>query len=289
MVLVEEVKEDIIIGERESDFETDSELSDDESVFSDDDFDPASETLGDRIAALKDIVPPETRTSLKNTAAVVKDWSSWAANSTGNVLWWISTSALLVGLPLMLAIEDEAKITQQEREIQMQSQGQQQVSGEMNWVGRRFVMVASEWMCSGGVGILLCPRCCSMECSYTLAICATVLQPLQWNALLALAGSFTFAPPSLPPSLTPPNLPNTTNPSSWALDNPANQARLQALFPLASKLAQHQHQAPGTQTPGLCSRPWRCMAFSPLRLGCAWFCGRGGVLAHTNTHAGGIS
>lgn len=128
MVLVEEVKEDIIVGERESDFETDSEISDDESVFSEDDFDPSAETLADRIAALKDIVPPETRTSLKQTAGVVREWSTWAANSTGNVLWWISTSALLVGLPLMLSIEEEAKITQQEREMQMQSQGQQQVS-----------------------------------------------------------------------------------------------------------------------------------------------------------------
>lgn len=40
----------------------------------------------------------------------------------------MSTSALLVGLPLALAIEDEARVVAQEKEMQMQSAGQQQVS-----------------------------------------------------------------------------------------------------------------------------------------------------------------
>lgn len=128
MVLVEEVKEDIVLGERESDYETDSEISDDESVMSEDDFDPSSETLADRLAALKDIVPPETRTALAASAEKVSALAKWAANGSGQVAWWVTTSALLVGLPLALAIEDEARITQQEREMQMQSAGQQQVS-----------------------------------------------------------------------------------------------------------------------------------------------------------------
>jgi len=127
MVLVEEVKEDIIL-ERESDFETDSEVSDDESVLSEDDFDPSSETLYDRIAALKDAVSPETRSSVAATVETVKGWTSWAFGAGGQLAWWATTSALLIGLPLALAIEDEARITQQEREMQMQSAGQQQVS-----------------------------------------------------------------------------------------------------------------------------------------------------------------
>jgi import receptor subunit TOM22 len=126
MVLVEEVKEDVIV-DRESDYETESEFSDDVSVASDDDFDP-NETLAERIAALKDIVPPETRTAVAKSADAVVGWAKWAASGTGQVAWWVTTSALLVGLPLALAIEDEARITQQEREMQMQSAGQQQVS-----------------------------------------------------------------------------------------------------------------------------------------------------------------
>lgn len=127
MVLVEEVKEDIFAGERESDFETDSEISDDESVVSEDDFDADAETIFDRIAALKDIVPPTTRTSIVATTDSIKSWAAWALASSGQVAWWATTSALLVGLPLALAIEDEARISQQEREMQMQSAGQQQV------------------------------------------------------------------------------------------------------------------------------------------------------------------
>jgi import receptor subunit TOM22 len=130
MVLVEEVKEDIILGdgERESDFETDSEISDDESVVSEDDFDASAESLYDRFVALKDVVSPDTRTSVAATVESVKDWTSWAFGASGQLAWWATTSALLIGLPLALAIEDEARITQQEREMQMQSAGQQQVS-----------------------------------------------------------------------------------------------------------------------------------------------------------------
>lgn len=129
MVLVEEVKEEIIV-DRESDYETESEFSEDdaESVISEDDFDPSTETFADRVAALKDIVPPETRKSLANTAETIKSWSSSAYNLSGNIAWWVCTSAILVALPLALASENEAMITQQERELQMQSTGQQQVS-----------------------------------------------------------------------------------------------------------------------------------------------------------------
>lgn len=60
--------------------------------------------------------------------ARARSWAEWGLSQAGNIAWIVSTSALLVGLPLALAIEDETRITQQEREMQMQSQGQQQVS-----------------------------------------------------------------------------------------------------------------------------------------------------------------
>ena len=132
MVLVEEVPEEVLLqeGENESDFETDSNVSDTSSIFSDndDDFSPDKETLYDRLAALKDIVPPQTRTSLSATYHSASAWTWWGVAGAGTVAWWVSTSALLVGLPLALAIEDETRVVQQEREMQMQSAGQQQVS-----------------------------------------------------------------------------------------------------------------------------------------------------------------
>lgn len=88
----------------------------------------ADESFLDRIAALVDIVPPSTRHSISSrisrTAAVLKRGGKIA----GNVVWVVTTSALLVALPLALSLEDEAKIVAQEKEMLEQQQGAQQVS-----------------------------------------------------------------------------------------------------------------------------------------------------------------
>ncbi|KAI0269918.1 mitochondrial import translocase subunit Tom22 [Gloeopeniophorella convolvens] len=91
---------------------------------------PVDESLLDRIAALKDIVPPTTRHSIvskiSNTASAIKRTTKFA----GNVIWVVTTSALLIGLPLALILEDEAKVVAQENEMLAQQQGaQQMVSG----------------------------------------------------------------------------------------------------------------------------------------------------------------
>ena len=130
MVLVEEVPEDVLLreDERESDFETDSNASEASSIFSDDDdFSPVNESIYDRFVALGDIVPPQTRSNLRSSYVTTKSWTWWGVQSAGTLAWWVSTSALLVGLPLALAIEDETRVVQQERDMQLQSAGQQQV------------------------------------------------------------------------------------------------------------------------------------------------------------------
>ncbi|KAF8908928.1 mitochondrial import translocase subunit Tom22 [Gymnopilus junonius] len=85
------------------------------------------ESFFDRIAALKDIVPPTTRhnifTRISKTASFVKKGSK----VIGNIVWVVTTSALLVGLPLALVVEDEAKIVAQEKEMLEQQQGAQQM------------------------------------------------------------------------------------------------------------------------------------------------------------------
>ncbi|PPQ89656.1 hypothetical protein CVT25_013843 [Psilocybe cyanescens] len=85
------------------------------------------ETFFDRVAALKDIVPPTTRhnivTRISKTASFVKK----SSKVIGNIVWVITTSALLVGLPLALVVEDEAKAVAQEKEMLEQQQGAQQM------------------------------------------------------------------------------------------------------------------------------------------------------------------
>ncbi|KAH6912530.1 mitochondrial outer membrane translocase complex, subunit Tom22 [Coprinopsis sp. MPI-PUGE-AT-0042] len=83
------------------------------------------ESFSERLAALVDIVPPSTRHSISSkiskTASVVKKTSK----VFGNLIWVVTTSALLVALPLALALEDEAKIVAQEKEMMEQQQGAQ--------------------------------------------------------------------------------------------------------------------------------------------------------------------
>jgi import receptor subunit TOM22 len=91
------------------------------------------ETFFDRVAALVDIVPPTTRQKISSrvstTASVVKT----VGQRLGQLAWIITTSALLVGLPLALSLEDEARIVAQEKEIAAQQQGAQQVGAIPSW------------------------------------------------------------------------------------------------------------------------------------------------------------
>ncbi|KDE06291.1 hypothetical protein MVLG_03331 [Microbotryum lychnidis-dioicae p1A1 Lamole] len=84
-------------------------------------FDASTESFSSRFYALKDMIPPSTRASLHNSAATLHSWA-WSLGTLGGSAAWIAcTSAILVGLPLMLAIEGEAGLVQQE----LQYMGQQ--------------------------------------------------------------------------------------------------------------------------------------------------------------------
>ncbi|KIJ53439.1 hypothetical protein M422DRAFT_58420 [Sphaerobolus stellatus SS14] len=86
---------------------------------------PAEETLVDRLAALVDIIPPTTRHSISTKVSKTTSFLFKSGKVLGNIAWVIATSALVVGLPLALVLEDEAKIVQQEKEQLAQQQGAQ--------------------------------------------------------------------------------------------------------------------------------------------------------------------
>lgn len=88
----------------------------------------ANETLFDRMAALVDIVPPTTRHSISSRISKTASFVKRGTKIVGNIVWVVTTSALLVALPLALSLEDEAKIVAQEKEMMEQQQGAQQVS-----------------------------------------------------------------------------------------------------------------------------------------------------------------
>lgn len=88
----------------------------------------ADETFFDRVAALVDIVPPTTRHTISSRLSKAASIIKRGGKIAGNIVWIVTTSALLVGLPLALSLEDEAKVVAQEQEMLAQQQGAQQVS-----------------------------------------------------------------------------------------------------------------------------------------------------------------
>jgi import receptor subunit TOM22 len=92
------------------------------------------ESLYDRLTALKDIVPPSTRHTLASKVSATASFLKKGGKILGNIVWVVTTSALLVGLPLALSLEDEAKIVAQEKEMLAQQQGAQQVCTTLNLV-----------------------------------------------------------------------------------------------------------------------------------------------------------
>lgn len=85
------------------------------------------ESFFDRVAALVDIVPPTTRHSIASRISKTASIFKRSGKLVGNIVWVVTTSALLVALPLALTLEDEAKIVAQEKEMLEQQQGAQQV------------------------------------------------------------------------------------------------------------------------------------------------------------------
>lgn len=93
------------------------------SVALSDDDEPLEETLAERVAALKDIVPPGARSAVSSAASAVVN-TTWGIGAfAGRAAWVLTTSALLVGLPFALAVEDEARFAMQEREMNSQAGG----------------------------------------------------------------------------------------------------------------------------------------------------------------------
>ncbi|SCV02860.1 LAME_0H05798g1_1 [Lachancea meyersii CBS 8951] len=86
---------------------------------SDDEYDE-DETLLERLSALKDIISPKQRQTISKifdaTVSVVKS----AFSRSGNVAWAITTSALLLGVPLSLSILAEQQLIEMEKSFDLQ-------------------------------------------------------------------------------------------------------------------------------------------------------------------------
>ncbi|KAJ2719841.1 mitochondrial import receptor subunit Tom22 [Coemansia sp. Benny D115] len=88
-----------------------------------DDDDYLDESLLERIAALKDIIPSEHRRSISNTIQSVGSWGAFGLSLVGKLGWVFTTSALLVVFPLAIESDREKMMQQWEAEQQGAAQG----------------------------------------------------------------------------------------------------------------------------------------------------------------------
>lgn len=90
-----------------------------ESDSDDDDFDE-EETIYDRIIALKDIIPPKQRTQVSSVVSSTYSTIYSGVSKAGNLTWILTTSALLLGVPLSLSILAEQQLMELEKEFKLQ-------------------------------------------------------------------------------------------------------------------------------------------------------------------------
>jgi len=102
--------------------DTDSSIteSDTESVL--DDGGIQEETLYERLTALKDVISPKHRAAIFRTWKSSFDFLSGGVLLSGKTLWVLSTSALLLGVPYVLAFTEEQQIIEMERDVKVQQQ-----------------------------------------------------------------------------------------------------------------------------------------------------------------------
>ncbi|CAI4050149.1 hypothetical protein N7582_004843 [Saccharomyces uvarum] len=133
MVELTEIKDDVVqveepqFGENQAIIEEKTAQNDDvvdDEAESDSDFEDEfdeNETLFDRIVALKDIVPPGKRQTISSffsfTSSLVKN----AFSRSGNLAWTLTTTALLLGVPLSLSILAEQQLIEMEKTFDLQS------------------------------------------------------------------------------------------------------------------------------------------------------------------------
>ncbi|KAK5049125.1 hypothetical protein LTR84_005548 [Exophiala bonariae] len=115
-------KDDVLLADDDEDYtDTDSEIS------SASDLDTLSndETLYERLSALRDIVPPNTRAKISSVSSSIVSATSTTIAYSGKGLWVLATSILLLGIPYALALGEEQQYIEEERQRALMQEGAQ--------------------------------------------------------------------------------------------------------------------------------------------------------------------
>jgi import receptor subunit TOM22 len=119
MVEFEEIKDEQYTGAETVVDDDDDEWSDESDDGEDDEKEIASETLIDRIVALKDIIPARQRDAIARTLSKAYSYGTIATFIGGKAAYVVITSVLMLGIPYALTLEEDRMIAEQERQMQM--------------------------------------------------------------------------------------------------------------------------------------------------------------------------
>ncbi|KAF9190219.1 mitochondrial import receptor protein [Haplosporangium sp. Z 767] len=125
MVKLEELSLDHVQEEEFTDSDSSVYSSDEDQ----DDVDNIESVL-DRVKALRDIIPAKTRKSISDKCSSIYGWGKSGVNFLGNSAWVLTTSALLLVLPLMIELEHEQGLIEYEKMQQQSSQMLSQPAGQ---------------------------------------------------------------------------------------------------------------------------------------------------------------
>ncbi|KAF8460493.1 mitochondrial import receptor subunit Tom22-domain-containing protein [Kalaharituber pfeilii] len=105
-------------------------VADEESDSDDDDDDDSTleETIAERLAALKDMIPIKQRTKISNTAKGIWGWLTWGGRTGGTIAYVLSTGVLMLGVPYALAVAEEGQMMEMEREMKLQQQANELIT-----------------------------------------------------------------------------------------------------------------------------------------------------------------
>lgn len=112
MVKVELVNDDAPVPDQNQGFDV---SSDDEDL---DDFD-VNESLTERIVALKDVVPPNYRAVVASAFSDACAFAQSTVKFGGKSLWVLTSSAMLLGVPLSLCTLAEQQLVEMEKGMQL--------------------------------------------------------------------------------------------------------------------------------------------------------------------------
>ena len=95
----------------------------DSEISNESDYDVEAETFGDRLFALRDIIPPSTRGWFYHKYQFGSHVIGSTTSFLGRAAWVISVSVLLVGIPFSLSWAEEQNFLAMEQEQRMREMG----------------------------------------------------------------------------------------------------------------------------------------------------------------------